>query len=217
MCTFDQKSQGCLTALVVMRITSRSSVQYVYKEDNMFDENLNRNGDRTPVVPSPVTIGNAGLVILSPFLPRLFHLLHLMESGEFKSTAARIRGQFILQYVLYETNCFSEHELALNKIMTGYRSDQPLPQELELTPEECDAAVLMLQRIIGHWSKFKNYSLSGFRGAFLERNGQLEERPDYLLLTVEQRPYDILLETLPWSYAPISFPWMPKPLQVKWQ
>ena len=35
-------------------------------------------------------------------------------------------------------------------------------------------------------------------------------------LKVDQRGYDVILQTLPWSYGMIKLPWMLKPLIVEW-
>lgn len=75
----------------------------------------------------------------------------------------------------------------------------------------------MLKGAMGNWDKMRNTSSQGFRDSFLIRKGILQETGDFWQLGVEERGYDILLDSLPWSYSPIKFPWMEKPIYVNWR
>ena len=43
-----------------------------------------------------------------------------------------------------------------------------------------------------------------------------EGNPGARLLTVEEKAYDILLETIPWGFRQVRLPWLKKYVQVKW-
>lgn len=165
-------------------------------------------------------IHNAGLVLLSPWFPRLFSMLGLLNGGNtaFNSTDSQIRAIFIIQRLVnFEQREYKEQELAFNRILTGCPFSTPLPTQLELTTKEMETVNNLLEGVKANWDKMKNTSLEGFRSCFIERTGRLEEKEERWLLTVEDRSYDVLLDTLPWSYCKIRFPWLQKQINVLWR
>ena len=168
-----------------------------------------------------VFINNAGVVLLYPFLSQFFYRLHLLNEGRdgFKAEASRIRAIFLIQHLVYGKTEFPEHELVLNKYLTGYKSEAPLPHSMELTEEEKEISKeLLLMGLRNNWQKMKNTSVEALQQAFLQRPGKLEYGDESRLkLTVEQKPYDLLLDTLPWSYSPIKHRWMNEIITVKWR
>lgn len=167
-----------------------------------------------------LSISNAGLALLTPWFPRLFDMLGLMneEKKDLKDMDARIRGIFIIQrLVTYEDKEYEEHELAFNRILTGCPFSVPLPKNIELTEQETETIESMLNGVKSNWQKIKNTSIQGFREAFIRRDGKLEQQEDKWSLTVESRAYDMLLDSLPWSYRLIRFPWLKKHIHVSWR
>jgi hypothetical protein len=164
-------------------------------------------------------LDNAGVVLLSPYLPRLFSMLELTEQVKFKDRDAQIRAIFLLQYVVFGApdSGYPEYAMTLNKLLTDFQTGRPIPRNLELTEQETGTVDSMLQGVLENWAKLKNTSLAGLREGFLQRNGKLEERDDMFLLTVEEKAYDMLLDSCPWSFKTIKFPWMKKGIEVKWR
>lgn len=165
-------------------------------------------------------IHNAGLVLLSPWFPRLFSMLGLLNGDNtgFNSTDSQIRAIFIIQRLVnFEQREYKEQELAFNRILTGCPFSTPLPTQLELTTKEMETVNNLLEGVKANWDKMKNTSLEGFRSCFIERTGRLEEKEERWLLTVDDRSYDVLLDTLPWSYCKIRFPWLQKQINVLWR
>lgn len=162
-------------------------------------------------------ISNAGLILLAPFLPRLFCVLELTENNAFKSQEAQIRATCILQYIVLGQTEFPDFDLLLNKLLTGLGIEEPIPLHVELSAKEIDTINQMLQSVLQHWTKLKNTSVNGLREAFLQRDGKLEEREDNYMLTVEEKAFDMLLDSLPWSFRMTKFSWMEKSIQVKWR
>lgn len=164
-----------------------------------------------------VYIRNAGLVLLAPFFPRLFSMLNLLdEKKKLSERAHKIKAIYLMQYLVTEDEKIPEYELFLNKLLTGYEPGDSFPVFMEIGERELQILVSLLDSVRENWSKMKNTSLRGFRNSFLLREGVLEEKEDHWLLTVEPRAYDVLLDTLPWSYSPVKWPWMAKPIFVKW-
>lgn len=164
-----------------------------------------------------VYIRNAGLVLLAPFFPRLFAMLNLLdEKKRLSEREHKIKAIYLMQYLVTEEEKIPEYELFLNKLLTGYEPGNSFPAFMEIDEREQQILVSLLDSVRQNWSKMKNTSIKGFRNSFLLREGVLEEKEDHWLLTVEPRAYDVLLDTLPWSYSPIKWMWMAKPIFVKW-
>lgn len=174
------------------------------------------------VQPEYIEVPNAGLCLLAVWFSRLFDMLGLLEANtdgkkDLKDTAARIRAIFILQrLVTDEKREYREQELALNRILTGCPFHVPLPKTLELTDNEIRTVESMLSGVKANWDKMKGTSVKGFQKSFIERPGKLEQREDKWVLYVEERSYDILLDSLPWSYRTIRLPWLKKKINVVW-
>ncbi|MDR1090397.1 MAG: hypothetical protein LBL79_04905, partial [Prevotella sp.] len=74
-----------------------------YKSDIMEKNNL-------------IDVSNAGVVILAPYLSRLFLMLSLTDKGDFRDEDARIKAIFILHYIVWEREEGTEAELLMNKL-----------------------------------------------------------------------------------------------------
>lgn len=173
--------------------------------------------------PEYIEVPNAGLCLLALWLPRLFDMLGLLETGangkkDFRDTDARIRAIFVLQrLVTDEKREYKEQELAFNRILAACPFSVPLPKTLELTDTELQTVESMLAGVKSNWNKLKGTSVKGFQKSFIERPGKLEQREDKWVLYVEERSYDILLDSLPWSYRRIRLPWLKKRMDVVWR
>lgn len=166
-----------------------------------------------------IMIENAGLVLLSPYLQRLFSMLKLTEGIRFVNADAQIKAIFLLQELLCDKRTeYSEQELFLNKLLTGYaNSSAPLPLSVPLSESEKSICSSLLEGCKANWSVLKNTQVDSFCEAFLRRNGKLEKKEDHWLLRVEEKPYDLLLDKLPWNYTPVKFPWMEEIIHVQWR
>jgi hypothetical protein len=165
---------------------------------------------------SRIYAGNAGLVLLHPFFNIFFSRLHLVEKGKFVSDTAMHRAAHLLQYLVDGLPEHEEHLLVLNKLLCGIPLNDPLPLEIELLPEEIELANELFRILFLQWDKMKNATIDGFRQSFLQRQGVLSHNADHWVLRVEQRGYDMLLQTLPWGYSTIRLPWMKELLYVEW-
>lgn len=164
-------------------------------------------------------VANAGLVLFNPFLPRLFNMLGYLtdDRSAFKDEENQIRAIFVLQNIVSDAKEFSEIDLSLNKLLTGYPLSSPLPRSLELREEEKNTVLSLQQAILQNWSKMKNTSYRGFSETFVHRRGKLVGEDPYWKLTVEERAVDVLMDSFPWSYSMVKYPFMPKAIEVKWR
>lgn len=163
-------------------------------------------------------IDNSGLVLLAPFLPRLFSMFELTEEGKFKNRKAQIKGIFLTQYAVFgDDGEFPEYQMQLNKLLVNFKTGIPIPRKSNLTDDEKSTVDGMLEGVIQNWGRLGETSISGLREGFLRREGRLEEQEDNHLLTVESKGFDMLLDYVPWNFRTIKFSWMKKAIQVKWR
>ncbi|TWF31839.1 hypothetical protein FHW36_11728 [Chitinophaga polysaccharea] len=160
--------------------------------------------------------GNAGLILLHPFLPFGFKRVGLVNDEGFVNREAQHRAVHLLQYMVNGKEIHAEHELALNKLLCALPLEEPVPAEILLTAEEKQLCRELLTVVIQRWEKMNNSSIEGFQAAFLQREGALWQKEDDWWLRVEERGYDLILQTLPWGIGMIRTPWMEKTIYTEW-
>jgi hypothetical protein len=160
---------------------------------------------------------NAGLVLASAYLPRLFDMLGLVEKKRFINRDATERAIHLLEVLANNRTAAPEFQLALNKVLCGVAGAAPIAGGIEITPAEQEAVDGLIRSMIAHWKALGNTSPEGLRTAFLQREGFLALKGDAWHLQVQGRSYDMLLDRLPWPYTPVKYPWMARPIHVEWR
>jgi hypothetical protein len=160
-------------------------------------------------------VGNAGLVLLHPFLPRLFEACDLHWDGvrpvEPEKAAA------LLHWLATGRDEVHEFELGCVKVLLGLRPEAPLAVGEGLVGKrEREEGEALLASVIGHWKALGNTSTEALRVAFLQRRGALREEEAGWRLQLEPESYDVLLGRLPWGLATVKLPWMTRPLYTDW-
>ena len=168
-------------------------------------------------VPAPVFIENAGLVLLHPFLPRLFAALGYVDpANKWVSTHVHRRAVLLLQYLADDAGGVAEPLLFLNKLLCGYPLEATLDAEFSPTEKEEEQCLRMLEATVQHWSVLKNTGVAALRETFLQRQGKLCMLENGWKLQVAQKPFDLLLAHLPWTISRIRTPWMGRWLLTEW-
>ncbi|MEH6875697.1 MAG: contractile injection system tape measure protein, partial [Candidatus Competibacter sp.] len=163
-----------------------------------------------------IYLGNAGLVILWPFLKTFFGRLGLLEDNGFIDQTARQRGAALLQCIASEDVEPPEYLLPLNKVLCGMALESVFELDTPLSEEEVAECNALLEAVIAQAPILNDMSIQGFRGSFLLRAGVLEVRDGAWLLRVERETYDLVLDRFPWSFEWVKLPWMEAPLRVEW-
>jgi Contractile injection system tape measure protein len=191
----------------------------VNKNKKSMDESTDVKQDEMPPAGKGMGefINNAGLVLLHPYLPRLFAMSSLTEDGKFTGEEAQFRAIFLMQYAVFGSTGFPEHEMRLNKLLAGVGQHVAIPVSVELTLHEKETIDGLLNAVINAWSKLGNTSVEGLRGTFLVRDGKIDELDDLYQLVVEEKTFDILLGSLPWGMSTIKYSWMEKGINIKWR
>jgi hypothetical protein len=171
-------------------------------------------------LPAPgeaLQVGNAGMVIAAPYLPRLFGMLGLLAGNAFVDEAAAARAIHVLQFLVDGKVEPPEHLLILNKLLCGVPLDRPVPRDVALTDAERQAVEGLIAGMIGNWTAIGHTSVAGMRESFLQREGRITLERDAWKLLVAPRAFDMLLDRLPWSIATLRLPWMDRVLHVDWR
>ena len=165
----------------------------------------------------PVYVSDAGIVLASPYLMRLFDRVGLLQDKTFVDEQAEDRALHLLHFMATGAAHPAEPRLALPRLLCGVDAARPVARRIELTVQERDAAEGLLQAMIQHWKILGRTSVNGLRETFLQREGRLLREREAWQLVVAAGPFDMLLDQLPWGYAPVKLPWMPEVLHVQWR
>jgi hypothetical protein len=172
----------------------------------------------TDDVREEIYIENAGQVLAAPYLPRLFSMLKLVEGGAFVDRHAAERAVHLLQFMVNEQTRSPEYQLTLNKILCGVKTGIPICAEIDISAHEQETIEGLIRGMIQNWKTIGNTSISGLRETFLQRKGKLQLKEDGMwYLTVEPGVFDMLLDSLPWSYSVIKHSWMERAVHVTWR
>jgi hypothetical protein len=191
----------------------RSSEPREDRHNGTRDSGSNENSHADPEFIEGVFINNAGAIIISPFLGKLFQRTGLATESLILDPSGALN---LLHYCITGNTAPHDFELLLPKILCGLPSSfipvvDTIPDDKMLA--EADD---MLTSAIGHWSVLKDTTPTGLRESFLLRNGRLSSNDEEWLLVVEQKPYDMLLEQIPWNIGMIKLPWMKNLLRTQW-
>ncbi|MDB5904412.1 MAG: hypothetical protein JWM26_3290 [Betaproteobacteria bacterium] len=163
-----------------------------------------------------IYIGNAGLVVLWPFLERFFERLALVQDKGFRHDAARSRAAGLLQYVAAADQAPPEYLLPLNKVLCGLAPEEVFDFGPDITRAEIEECDDLVKAAIGQATILRDMSVEGFRASFLLRRGKLATRDGNWWLYVERETHDIVLDRFPWSIQFVHLPWMETMMQVEW-
>lgn len=162
-------------------------------------------------------VGDAGLVILWPFLERLFHRVGVLgEDRRFIDEDAQYQAVALLEMIATADPDPREFRLPLAKLLCGRRLESDFRLDRPLLPDQLAEADRMLAAVIDHAPALGKLSIPGLRTAFLQRPGALTTRDGAWLVQVERRGHDVVLDRLAWSWGWVKLPWMPDPLRVEW-
>ena len=163
-----------------------------------------------------IKVENAGMVILTNYIPVLLERLRLVSGKQFTSSENQHNAAFYLQYLITGLQKTDEVYLSLNKVLCGLPVNQDLADQMEISNEDQLLMIGLMEAAISHWTAIGRCSVDAFRDNWLIRDGILTEHEDKWELTVEKRVYDLLLNKSPFSFSIIKHPWMSKPLYVNW-
>lgn len=170
-----------------------------------------------------VTVDNSGLVLFEPYYPMIFYRLGLLDDSRrlFKSEEAQMHAIFLLQYLLYsEEREYEESELFLNRILVNLPFSVSIPRSVMLSEDQKRMANGLMESAIRSWDKLRNTPIEGIKDSFLKREGRITCQTNdgnRWNIVVKEMALDMLLDSVPWSFRMVKYPWMENPLIVKWR
>ena len=159
-----------------------------------------------------IYINNAGLVIVSAFLPMFFNDIRLISKAGVLDSNKAIA---VMQYTVTGRDEYDEFEVVLPKILCGIEISDPI-SKYRLSRKEKHKVKDLLESVVEHWVALKNTSADGLRASFLQREGKLNFKNNNWNLKVKQEAYDMLISHIPWNISLIKLPWMKGMLNVEW-
>jgi hypothetical protein len=163
-------------------------------------------------------IENAGLILLHPYLEHFFTQLGYLDPfRKFASSYQAARGAMLLQYLYNLQTSQEEEAMVLNKVLCGLHPESFVPAFYDPTDEEKDMCNQMIEAIISHWTIISAHDVAGFRDTWLWRTGKLTLKEEKYELKVDKQPYDILMDSLPFTLSPATLSWCDKYIYVEWR
>lgn len=162
-------------------------------------------------------VSNAGIIIVTPFLPTFFKALDLYDGKAFVSQDAVERAVCLLHYLSTgSAENMQEHDMVLNKIICGMEISEPVALQFELSEKEKEECHGLLEAVAGNWPALKGTSGEGMRDAFFTREGILEKHANGWNLKIERITIDILLDRLTWGISIVKMPWSREMIFTNW-
>lgn len=166
-----------------------------------------------------IHIDDAGLIILSPFLPRFFdRLSYLDEDGRFLSPDRQIRAVHLTRSLAFrDEDDRTEGQLTFSKILCGLSPLFPVVSPFSATEKEIQETESLLEAVIQYWTSLKNTTVGVMQRTFIQRHGTIEKDEEGWLLRVEGKAFDILMEDIPWGYSTFLPAWSKMTIFTEWQ
>ncbi|WP_025665831.1 contractile injection system tape measure protein [Aquimarina megaterium] len=159
-------------------------------------------------------VGQAGLVLLAPFLS-----MFLKNLGYIDTKAGVLKQQeipMLFHYIATGETTAPEWKLTLPKILSGLKPGQHCDTEIKSNKKLDSHINELLDSVIGHWEALKNTTPDGLRETFLIREGELKFKNGFYYLYIKEQTVDILLSYVSWNYTTIKLDWMQNILFVEW-
>lgn len=228
--TFAAWSETELIRFLAARIRQHIPAGYkMLLEDIPWEKNvaeiigyINESNEKGEIM-EQVSVKNAGMLLVHPFLPRAFQRAGYLDETnvKFKDRASKVRAVFLLQYLVYgEEKEYPETELLLNKILVGQEPGSPLPRSCPLTPEETELIDSLMEGVRKTWPTLAHTSDPGIRQSFFQREGLMSregENPAKWKVKVMDKAYDVLLDSLPWPLGIVRYHWMNDIIEINWR
>lgn len=163
-----------------------------------------------------ITVQNAGLVSIHPFLKWFFTALGFLdEKGQIIKSVRQVAVQ-TLHFLATGNEEFFEGSLVFEKFLCGVPLKMPVEKESLLSEKIKAESQQLLTEVIRQWPALKSTSPDGLRQMFFQRNGKLVQKDSGFKLIVERKAQDVLLDKLNWNISLVKVPWRKELLFVEW-
>lgn len=195
-------------------LDSRQIAYTVYKQIKQIEADSRKKAKR---LDSFNEVADAGIVLLSPYIPVLFNRLGTVVGNFFASEDMRLKSLAILYYAVFGDFRPPEMHSLLMNIFCVFEQNFVCKELPSLTDDEKGMVNGLLDAVVKNWGAIGKTSADGLRSGFLIRKGTLKVEEGFVKLKVTQNAYDMLLDKLPWGYSMVKFPWMKSRIDVEWR
>ncbi|WP_296425808.1 contractile injection system tape measure protein, partial [Yoonia sp.] len=164
-----------------------------------------------------VMTAQSGLVLFHPYIAMLFTRMEIARDARGIAHQDMGRAAAALWWLAMGAGAPPKPADPLVNCLLGLAFHTPAPPVVTLDTDTRSLIDGLIQSVIAQWARLGGTSADGLRAAFVQRAGVLRQDEAATILTVTPGPYDMLLDSLPWSINMIGLPWMPTPLSVKWR
>ena len=217
----DELTQNIQNIQPSLNMIQKSLLSSILKKSiNSYDINsidIISDNSITEDIKDSIYITNAGMIIIWPFLSTLCSKLGLLEGKTFIDDHSLQKAVLMLHYIVFGDEKFEESNLILNKILCGVSPDFFVDTSLRLNEMEKSIGDQLLNAVTKNWEKLNNTSVKGLIESFLQRAGVIKKTENNYTLTVETKPFDLLLKTIPWNIMMIQTSFMDSRLLVEWK
>lgn len=169
------------------------------------------------IIEQGIYIGNAGLLLLHPFLSYFFADANLLTSShQFISEKAQCKAAVLLYYLQSGETEYKEWDMAFNKLLCGLNQQTVLPAGITLSAADMENSEILLKAVVQHWEALKGSGIAALRNTFLLREGKISRKDDHWLIQVERTGADVLLDRLPWGLSTVKLPWLDQLIFTEW-
>lgn len=163
-----------------------------------------------------IKVQDAGLVLIWPYLNRLFDKMGYLTEGTFTDTATQHKAVLLLHYLVHKQLPEDESPLVLAKILCGLHPAETVSVKTEIGEEWEIVRTELWDSVRNSWDKLKSTSIEGLIQSFVLREGIIKSAPAAWKLNVERKTIDVLMNSLPWPISVIKLKWSKELLTVAW-
>ncbi|MBO9584840.1 MAG: hypothetical protein J7574_11835 [Flavobacterium sp.] len=195
--------------------TINNQEEAIEEKDSSFEKEKDKKENLLDVAVSDSYVGNAGLVLVHPFLKSLFEnckLLHIDNTINNPEVAAHL-----LHYVATGQEQDYENAMVFEKFLCNIPLTEPIERNIVLSEEMKKEAATMLQAVLSNWDIMKTSTVELLQNEFLQRPGKLNSNGDESpTIIIERKTQDVLLDQLSWNLSIIKLAWKKRIIYVNW-
>ncbi len=159
-------------------------------------------------------VSNAGMVLLHPFVEKIFTELCLLSDSRFIDDVCRCRGAYMWAYTASGYEYCSDLDLVLPGLLCGVSPGSADYTGFTISEFEKEICNRHLCRLLKYWDLAQD--LETLRCNFLRRAGVLDKSNGYWTLQIEEKKADDLAEGTFQSPIRVFRSWQKEPLTVYW-
>ena len=191
-----------------------NSIFNTKEEDGILNTDLSLNQEIVIETASDYYGNNAGLLLIHPFLKKLFENCKLLNQDN--SITDPEAAAHLLHYIATAKEQDYEAEMVFEKFLCNIPVKQSINRNIILSEEVKNSANKMLDAVLENWTIMKNSSVALLQNEYLQRPGKIILTAENPKILVERKTQDILLDKITWNLSIVKLAWKNKIIYVEW-